>query len=135
MHPSPISRWAALVVATVILIAGLAVRAGTGGAFAKYAGVALYAALVYAIVVWIAPRTAPVPAAAIALATCWAVEFAQLTPVPAALSERSIVARLVLGSTFNPPDLAWYAAGIAVVLLAHHTARKYWSIGHSARTG
>lgn len=40
-------------------------------------------------------------------------EFAQLTDVPARLSADSTAARLVLGSTFNAPDLFWYAVGAA----------------------
>ena len=117
-------RLPALASAVVVLAAGLAVRAFTDGAFAKYAGVALYAALIYTLVVGVAPRIRPLVAAGIALAFCWAVEFAQLSTVPAALSERSIVARLVLGSTFNTPDLLWYAIGIAAVGAAHVGVRK-----------
>jgi hypothetical protein len=49
------------------------------------------------------------------VAFCWLVEFAQLTPYPEELSDRSVLARLVLGSTFNPPDLFWYVVGVAVV--------------------
>jgi hypothetical protein len=109
----------ALAAAAVILLAGLAVRSQTGGALAKYAGVALYGALVYAIVVCLWPRAWPGVAGAVALALCWAIELAQLTPGPAALSARSALARLVVGSTFNPPDLAWYAVGIALPLGAH----------------
>jgi hypothetical protein len=111
------------VAALVILVAGLAVRALAGGAFAKYAGVALYAALAYALVVCLAPRVSPSLAGAVALLWCWAVEFAQLSPVPAALSAHSLLARLVLGSTFNLPDLLWYAIGIAPVLGLHRLAR------------
>jgi hypothetical protein len=103
----------AAVAAVVILVAGLTVRAVTTGAFAKYAGVALYAALVYVLVVLVAHRLAPLGAAVTATAFCWLVEFAQLTPYPADLSARSGLARLVLGSTFNAPDLAWYVAGVA----------------------
>jgi hypothetical protein len=95
----------------------------TDGAFAKYAGVALYGAGVYTVVVCLAPRARPATAAAVALAVCWAVELAQLTPVPAALSSRSTLARLVLGSTFNLPDLGWYAVGIGVVVVVHQLAR------------
>jgi len=113
----------ALVVGIVILIVGLSVRSGTGGAFAKIAGDALYAALVYAVVVFVAPRLAAIVAGAVALAFCWAVEFAQLTPVPAALSAHIRLARLVLGSTFNPPDLLWYAVGITPVLGLHWLLR------------
>lgn len=118
------NRRPALAAAILVLAAGLAVRAFTDGAFAKYAGVALYAALIYTLVVLVAPRIRPLVAAGIALAFCWAVEFAQLSPVPAALSERSTVARLVLGSTFNKPDLLWYAVGIAVTAAAHSGVQK-----------
>ncbi len=117
-------RLPALAALAVILVAGLAVRSQTGGAFAKYAGVALYGALAYAVVVCLVPRAAPVVAGAVALAWCWAVELAQLTPVPAALSARSTLARLVLGSTFNVPDLAWYAVGIAPMLGLHWVHRR-----------
>jgi Protein of unknown function (DUF2809) len=112
-------RWLAAGAAVVILAAGLGVRAGAGGAFAKYAGVSLYAALVYALVVVVAPRLRASVVAAVALAFCWAVELAQLTPWPARLSARSTAARLVLGSTFNPPDLVWYAVGVAAMLALH----------------
>jgi hypothetical protein len=117
------ARLPALVVAVVIAIAGLAVRAQTHGLFAKYAGIALYAAVVYAIVVVLAPGVRVVVAGAAALAACWAVELAQLTPVPAALSSRSTLARLVLGSRFNVADLVWYAIGIAGMLALHATVR------------
>jgi hypothetical protein len=116
-------RLFALAAGTVILVAGLSVRSLAGGAFAKSAGDALYAALVYAVVVFVAPRLTAIVAGAVALAFCWAVEFAQLTPVPAALSAHSMLARLVLGSTFHPPDLLWYAAGIAPVLGLHWLLR------------
>jgi hypothetical protein len=117
------TRWPALVTAVVIGIAGLGVRWQAEGAFAKYAGIALYAAFFYAVVLCLAPRMRPVTAGVIALAWCWAVELAQLTPVPAALSARSVVARLVLGTTFNAPDLAWYAVGVAVMFAAHTWSR------------
>jgi len=119
-----VNRLPALAAAILVLAAGMAVRAFTGGAFAKYAGVGLYAALVYTLVVLVAPRLRPLAAGAIALAFCGAVEFAQLSPVPAALSARSTLARLVLGSTFNTPDLFWYAVGIAVAAAAHSGVQK-----------
>ncbi|WP_117212914.1 DUF2809 domain-containing protein [Allorhizocola rhizosphaerae] len=110
-----------LAAAALVLACGLAVRAFTEGAFAKYAGVALYAAFVYTLVVLIAPRVRPWLAVVWALAFCWAVEFAQLTPVPAGLSARSAVARLVFGTTFNLPDLFWYAVGATVAGGLHWT--------------
>jgi hypothetical protein len=120
----PLPRWLAAAVAAAIVVAGLLVRAQTSGFFAKYAGVALYAALIYAIVVFLAPRAAPVVAGAIALGVCWAIEFAQLTPLPAALSSRSVLARLILGATFSPADLIGYAVGIAVMLGLHGVANR-----------
>jgi hypothetical protein len=68
-------------------------------------------------------------AGAVALGVCWAVELAQLSPVPAALSARSTLARLVLGSRFNVADLIWYAIGIAGMVAAHGTARWIRSRG------
>src|SRR5688500_5832749 len=109
------TRVAALAAAVLILAAGLGVRAVTTGAFAKYAGVALYAALAYTIVVLLVPRWRPLWTALVAVGFCWLVEFAQLTPYPADLSARSGLARLVLGSAFHPPDLFWYAVGVAAV--------------------
>jgi hypothetical protein len=44
--------------------------------------------------------------------------------VPAAWSARSTLARLVLGSTFNTPDLFWYAVGITVAAAAHSGVQK-----------
>ncbi|NUT21165.1 MAG: DUF2809 domain-containing protein [Hamadaea sp.] len=115
------TRTRAAVAGVVVLLLGLGVRAFTAGAFAKYAGVALYAVLVYFLVLVVAPRVRPLTAAVVALGFCWAVEFFQLTPIPAELSDRSTVARLVLGSTFNAPDLLWYAVGIGLAALLHRS--------------
>ncbi|MFD5201310.1 DUF2809 domain-containing protein [Streptomyces sp. NPDC058375] len=124
------ARAVAAVAAVVTVGAGLAVRAGADGAFAKYAGSALYTVLVCALVAVCAPRARPLVVAATALAVSWAVEFAQLTGVPAELSAHSTAARLVLGSTFNAPDLLWYAVGAAgawAVLRAAARARPLTS--------
>lgn len=106
-------RLAAAAAALVIVGAGLALRAVAAGEVAKYGGDALYTLLLFALVLVVAPRTAPAKAAAIALAVSWGVEFLQLTDVPAHLARQSTAARLVLGSTFNAPDLFWYAVGAA----------------------
>ncbi|MFJ4846357.1 DUF2809 domain-containing protein [Streptomyces sp. NPDC088733] len=102
---------AAAAVATVG--AGLGLRAVAAGDVAKYGGDALYTLLLVALVVLVAPRVSARMAAGSALALSWAVEFLQLSDVPAELSARSTVARLVLGTTFNAPDLHWYAIGAA----------------------
>lgn len=95
----------------VVLALGLGVRAFTGGDFAKYAGVALYATLIYALAAfWLRPLWAALAATGFS----WAIEFFQLTGIPADLSAHNTLAHLILGSTFNPPDLLWYAAGAAL---------------------
>lgn len=110
--------------AVLTVAAGLGVRAGAGESFAKPAGDALYTVLICTLVVLVAPRVKPVTAAGVALGISWAIECAQLTGVPAELSQQSVAARLVLGSTFNPPDLFWYAVGAAVAAAAHGLARR-----------
>ncbi|MFD3971789.1 DUF2809 domain-containing protein [Streptomyces cyaneofuscatus] len=109
--------------AVVTVAAGLGVRAGADGAFAKYAGSALYTVLLCALVALCAPCARPVAVAGTALALSWAVELLQLTGVPAGLSAHSTAARLVLGSTFNAPDLFWYAVGAAAAWGGHAGAR------------
>ncbi|MEV7807060.1 DUF2809 domain-containing protein [Microbispora sp. NPDC088329] len=120
----PNRRIAALAAAVVVIAAGLGVRALLCGAVAKYGGDLLYTLLVYALVVAAAPRARPVVAAAVALGVSWLVEFAQLTHVPAELSARSPLARLVLGTTFNAPDLFWYAVGAAAGYAVHSACTK-----------
>ncbi|MEF9902249.1 ribosomal maturation YjgA family protein [Streptomyces sp. P9-A2] len=94
--------------------AGLGLRAVATGEVAKYGGDALYTLLIVALVVLVAPRVTAWKAGALALAISWGVEFLQLSELPAELSRHSTAARLILGSTFNAPDLFWYAVGALV---------------------
>ncbi|MEU9080108.1 DUF2809 domain-containing protein [Kitasatospora sp. NPDC048538] len=112
-------RAAAGAAAGLTVAAGLGARALLGGEPAKAAGDALYTVLVYALVVLVAPRVRPWRAAVTASVVSWAVEFLQLTGVPEELGRRSTPARLVLGSTFNPPDLFWYLVGALSAALVH----------------
>jgi hypothetical protein len=102
---------------------GLGIRAASAGDVAKYAGDALYTVLLHTLAVAVAPRLKPLTTAWIALGVSWTVELLQLTGAPAALSRVSIVARLVLGSAFNAPDLVWYAVGALFAFLVHTGAR------------
>ncbi|MEU7742214.1 DUF2809 domain-containing protein [Nonomuraea sp. NPDC049158] len=111
------SRWAALAAAVVTVLAGLGVRLLWDGPFAKYAGDALYTVLIYLLVVLVLPRVRPLWAALGATALSWAIEFAQLWEIPPLLQP-------LLGSTFNPPDLFWYAVGAAVACTAHLATRS-----------
>ncbi|MFJ2863388.1 DUF2809 domain-containing protein [Kitasatospora sp. NPDC087314] len=123
-------RWrvVALAAAGVTVAAGLGARAVLGGDVAKYAGDALYTVLVYALVVSVAPGVRPVRAAVVAAGLSWVVELFQLTGVPDALGRRSGLVRLVLGSTFNPPDLLWYLVGAAFAALVHRALRTAWAV-------
>ncbi|MFI5804849.1 DUF2809 domain-containing protein [Streptomyces sp. NPDC051561] len=119
-------RLVALGAAAAVIAAALGIRAATSGDLAKYAGDALYTVLLYALVVAVAPRVRPLVAASVALGVSWAVEFAQLTSVPATLSAHSTLARLALGSTFNAPDLFWYAVGAACAYGVHRACGGGW---------
>ncbi len=127
-------RLAAAGAAVATVGAGLGLRAVAAGSLAKYGGDALYTVLLLTLVVLVAPRVSPLTAAASALAVSWGVEFLQLSEVTGELSRRSEVARLVLGSTFDPPDLFWYAVGAAAGWLVHtavgpHRARRRTGAG------
>ncbi|NEY33607.1 DUF2809 domain-containing protein [Streptomyces sp. PRKS01-65] len=105
------TRLSAAAAALVTVGAGLILRAVAAGDVAKYGGDALYTVLVLALVVLASPRMTAWKAGALALAVSWGIEFSQLTGVPAELSRHSTAARLILGSTFDAPDLLGYAAG------------------------
>ncbi|MEU9064765.1 DUF2809 domain-containing protein [Streptomyces sp. NPDC048430] len=130
--PRPaVVRAAAAAAALVTVATALGVRSAASGDVAKYAGDALYTVLIHALVVLLVPRVRPLTAASAALAFSWAVELAQLTGVPAELAPRSAVARLVLGSTFNAPDLLWYGVGAGLAWAAHSLLQSGRSLARS----
>ncbi|MFJ6180104.1 DUF2809 domain-containing protein [Streptomyces sp. NPDC092295] len=114
--------------------AGLGIRGVGGGDVVKYGGDALYTVLVYTLVVLVAPRVRPLVAGGVALGFSWAVELLQLTGLPAELAARSVLARLVLGSTFNAPDLLWYAVGAVAAGLGHAGVTR-WRRGPGSPRG
>ncbi|MFG1658558.1 DUF2809 domain-containing protein [Micromonospora chersina] len=92
-------RWTRLLMvvsAAGLIGAAFAIRAAMDGPIEQYSGAALSAAIVYTIVIFIWPLISPLPAGSAAIAYCWFIEFAQLTPIPAALSQRSWLARQLL---------------------------------------
>jgi hypothetical protein len=112
-------------VATVVTVGlGLVVHALGWGWFGKYAGDALYACLVYLLIVLAAPRIRSRTALVAAIGICWAVEFFQLTAWPAELGAHSTLARLILGTTFNAPDLAVYMVGAGLAAAAFHSPHR-----------
>ena len=109
------------------LLVGLGIRVLAGrdgaldgsGAVAQHSGTALYAAMIYAGVFLLIPGALPWAAGVAAITFCWLVEVLQLTGLPAELSERSLVARLVLGVQFDALDLAWYVIGVVPLVVLH----------------
>lgn len=118
-------RVSALAAAVVVLLAGLAVHGLLpDSAATDIAGDALYAAMISALVVAVAPRLPSVAAGAIAVAWCVGVELFQLTGVPERVGDVFPPAVLVLGTVFDARDLVVYAATIAVVTLVDVVFRR-----------
>ena len=87
-------------------------------------GDALWAIMILWAVSAIAPAASRVHRGVIALAVCWAVECSQLYHTTSLDALRATTAgHLVLGSGFDPRDLAAYAAGILVAALLESVAR------------
>ncbi|MFD6446522.1 DUF2809 domain-containing protein [Promicromonospora sp. NPDC060204] len=128
-------RAAPAAAAVLTVAAGLSLRSVLTGDLAKYAGDALYALLIFWLVLVVAPRTRGWVAAAVACGVSVAVELFQLTGIPAELGAHSTLARLVLGTTFNAPDLPFYAVGAAAGWALHHLAGRVarWAAGRRAR--
>ncbi|MFI0449261.1 DUF2809 domain-containing protein [Actinomadura sp. 6N118] len=115
-------RWTRLLM--VVLAAGFAgaayaIRATMDGPIEQYSGAALSGAIVYTLVIFIRPLISPLAVGSTAIAYCWFIEFAQLTPIPGALSERSWLARQLLGAQFDLIDVAWYPVGVIPLVAAH----------------
>lgn len=91
----------------------------------KYGGDALWALLVFFGFGLVFSKASTLRLAAAALAFAWAVEFSQLYHAPWIDSIRSTrPGALVLGSTFNWPDLPAYVFGIALGVLAECVTRR-----------
>lgn len=97
---------------------GLGWRSGhlpLSGFASKYGGDALWAWMVFLGLTVLFPRTRTLRLAAAALVLAWMVEFLQLHHGAWIGAVRStLLGRLVLGTTFNPPDLIAYGVGIGV---------------------
>ncbi|WP_261166271.1 DUF2809 domain-containing protein [Microbacterium sp. Marseille-Q6965] len=128
-RPRGTRRRALAAVGLVIVIAcGLLVHGGLPDTSATdIAGDALYAAAAYLGVVLLAPRLAAPAVGAFAAGWCVAVELLQLTALPAAAASAFRPAVLLLGTAFDPRDLAVYLAAVALLVVA--------DIGAALRSG
>jgi Protein of unknown function (DUF2809) len=121
-------RWRArpgiLIVGLCVVAAGLLIHYTWVGATADFLADALYAVLVYLVVMFVAPRIPPTTTAAIAYGICVLVELAQLTDGPAAVAAIFPPAVLVLGNTFALVDLVAYAVGLAFAVACVLSSRR-----------
>lgn len=120
-------RWLCLI--GIVALGLLSRLLPTGLAFFdNYLGDALYAAMVFALLLIARPRLALDRAAALALLIVWSIELFQLTDIPLALREQgNPLLRLVavaLGTTFSPVDLVFYALGIGAFLALELCLRR-----------
>ena len=110
------SRLVYAIAVVLVIVLGLLLRSGGAplpGAVVKYGGVALWALVVFLVLGLAALKASTARLAGIAVAIAWCVEFLQLYHSPWIDSIRSTrVGHLVLGSTFNSPDLVAYCVGI-----------------------
>lgn len=112
------TRLLMVILAAAFAAAAYAIRAAMDGPIEQYSGAALSGAIVYTIVIFIRPRVSPLAAGIAAVTYCWFIEFAQLTPIPAALSQRSWLAHQLLGAQFDLTDVAWYPVGVLPLVAA-----------------
>ena len=91
----------------------------------KYGGDALWALLVFVIIRFIRPRMNVVVSLLTALGVAVVVEFSQLYHAPWIDSIRGTrLGALILGSTFNWPDISAYAVGIILGALIDRGRRQ-----------
>ena len=106
-----------LIVAVLVVAAGLVTHVAGSGATADFAGDALYAVMIYLVVAIAFPRAALWIAGLSALAFCTLIECFQLTGFPGLWAQSFWPARLVLGVGFDVRDLAAYAVGVGAAIL------------------
>lgn len=87
----------------------------------KYGGDSLSALVVFLCVGFVYPLSSSLRIFPIAICFTWAIEFLQLYHDYWIDEIRSmLLGRLILGTTFNSPDLMAYALGIAIGALVEH---------------
>jgi hypothetical protein len=98
----------------------------------KYGGDALWSLLVFTGFGFLFSRISTFRLSLVSLGFAWAVEFSQLYHAPWIDSIRAVrLGHLVLGSTFNWPDLPAYAVGIAIGAVVDEALLKRSSQRHS----
>ena len=123
------------VAAAMVIAAGLLWRSGLiplPNVVAKYGGDSLWALLVFVGCGFIFARSTTLRVVLIAVCFAWSIEFLQLYHALWIDRVRSTrIGHLILGSTFNSPDLVAYALGIAIGAFAERAFSK-WAIQSNA---
>jgi hypothetical protein len=116
------SRLLYALLAVAVVAAGLFWRSGLIPLpqwLSNNGGDALWALMVFVGFGFVLPRASTLVVALLALTFSWSVEFSQLYHAPWLDAVRATIpGKLVLGDTFNWPDLPAYAVGIALGALA-----------------
>ncbi|HEX7261005.1 MAG TPA: DUF2809 domain-containing protein [Luteolibacter sp.] len=124
--PAPLirKRWCYLLLTVLVTASGLLWRSRfvhLPPFMTKYGGDALWALLVFAGFGFLFPRISTLRLVLISIGFAWAVEFSQLYHAAWLNTVRATrLGHLVLGSTFNWPDLPAYVLGIALGGIAEH---------------
>lgn len=113
-------RRALLVIAVLVVAAGLVTHVVGRGPIADALGDALYAVMIYVVIAIVLPRAPVWIVGASAAALCMLIECFQLTGLPAIWSEAFWPVRLVLGVGFGARDLVAYAVGAGAAALCDH---------------
>lgn len=103
--------------AAVTVGLGLFVHRSIDGAVGDIAGDALYAVLIYLLAAFVAPRAHRAAPASVAFAVCSGIELLQLTALPREWAAVFPPIELVLGSGFDPRDIAVYGVAVAAASL------------------
>jgi hypothetical protein len=116
------------VLVLAVIVAGLLWRASfmpLPPSVAKYGGYTLWSLMVFLGLGFLLARASTLVVALLALTFSWGVEFSQLYQAPWIDAIRATLpGRLVLGSTFNLPDLPAYALGVGLGAWAEWRLRR-----------
>lgn len=110
-------RVALTAAAVIVLVAGLLVHRFGSGDTGDIAGDALYAVFAYLLFAILLARSSRTLPAALAIIFCTIIEFLQLTDLPRTLAIAFPPSVLVLGSAFAQRDLLVYPASVLLALI------------------
>ncbi|MBF4623060.1 DUF2809 domain-containing protein [Clavibacter sp. VKM Ac-2872] len=119
-------RIVSLTALLAVVIAGMAVTHSDGRGLWPDV---LYAAAIHLALIAVMPRVDSVVHGAAVLVWCTGVELLQITGWPAIWALHVPLCRLLIGTGFDPVDLAAYAAGVLLVLLADRLLRGGRGVG------